>query len=749
MKEQQLKKSMLSISPLTRKLIFIATIVLLGTSTIAQEVSVCMTKGDQTALLEMQNNVSFSNGVINNREMITIDESMVYQDITGFGYTLTEGSAEVFMSLSQQERTNLLNELFHPDNGNNLSVIRISIGASDLSSSTYSYHDDSAGSFSLDGPDKDFLIPVLQEMLNINSNIKILATPWSAPRWMKTNNSWIGGSLNTEHYDEYATYFVEYINAMKALNIPIWAITPQNEPENPYNEPSMLMNASEQLDFINNHLGPAIAASGNSVKIIGFDHNCDNTSYPISVANGSSYVDGSAFHLYAGNISAMSTVKEQTGKDVYFTEQWTGINGSFDGDLAWHMENIVTGSLRNWSKSVLIWNLADFPGSFPRTPGGCDHCLGAITVDGEAINRNVAYYIIAQISKFVDPGAQRIESTYGGRSIHHVALKNPDGSNVLLVYNGNNRDKTVTIAMGNSKSFAYTLPARTAITFKWNESTTADNEAPSVPTGLNSSNITNTSFTLSWSASSDNVAVSEYDVYKDGNLLASTSETSYNVTGLTADTQYSMTVSAKDAAGNESAQSSALNVTTDNASGTDTEAPSTPTNLVASATSTTIDLSWDASTDNVAVTGYNVYLDGIFRATTQTTTYQFTGLTKRTSYSLGVVAFDLANNESEMATINKRTSAKSAAVESNIITKKSVSFTVFPNPVADLLNVSFTKNLVDGKIQLITTGGKEVIAINKINTNNIMINMTNIPKGAYILVVSDINGKETKRILKK
>ena len=113
--------------------------------------------------------------------------------------------------------------------------------------------------FSLEGPDLTYLIPVLQEIVAINPDIKIIATPWSPPKWMKTSNSYIGGEL--KEYDIYAKYFIKYFEAMKEQGINIWAITPQNEPHHPHNEPSMYMTKEQQVDFINRYLGPAIANS--------------------------------------------------------------------------------------------------------------------------------------------------------------------------------------------------------------------------------------------------------------------------------------------------------------------------------------------------------------------------------------------------------------------------------------------------------------------------------------------------------
>ncbi|MFC0778896.1 RICIN domain-containing protein [Flavobacterium sp. HJSW_4] len=442
----------------------------------AQTVTPWMTTGDQTKLLQQQANVSFGTNSGTNPSTVTVNAGTTYQTMDGFGYTLTEGSCEVISGMAATQQNQLLNDLYNPTTGLNASVVRISIAASDLSSSSYSYNETSGdtnmNNFSLNGPDLTYLIPIIKKIQQINPNIKILATPWSAPRWMKTNGSWVGGSLQTQYYAAYAKYFVKYFDAMKAQGINIWAITPQNEPENPHNEPSMLMNSTEQKNFINQQLGPQMAAAGyGNIKIIAFDHNCDNTAYPIDVLNNSSYVDGAAFHLYLGNISAMSTVKTQTNKNVYFTEQYTGAGGSFSGDFGWHMQNVVIGSTTNWSKTVLEWNTANNPSFGPRTPGGCTSCLGAITVNNStSYTKNVAYYIIGQISKFVKPGAVRIASSSTSGSISSVAFKNPDGSTALVVYNSGGSSNTIKVVSG-SAAFNYAVPASSAVTFTWGATT--------------------------------------------------------------------------------------------------------------------------------------------------------------------------------------------------------------------------------------------------------------------------------------
>ncbi len=437
----------------------------------AQTVSPWVTTGSKSKLIEQQANVSFANNSGTAASTITVDPNTTFQTMDGFGWCLTQASAQVMSGLATTQQNALLNDLFNPTTGLSSSVVRISIGASDLSNSTYTYNetvgDVNMNNFSLNGPDATYLIPILKKILLINPNIKILATPWTAPTWMKTNSSYIGGSLQTQYYAAYAKYFVKYFTAMQAQGIPIWAITPQNEPGNPFNEPSMSMNSTEQKNFINQQLGPQMAAAGfGNIKIIAYDHNCDLPAYPIDVLNNSAYVDGAAFHLYAGDISAMSQVHDQTGKNIYFTEQYTGAGGDFSGDFGYHMKNIIIGSINNWAKTAIEWNLAADVNLGPRTPGGCNSCLPAVTINNStSYTKNVSYYIIGQISKFAKVNALRLASTSTNSAIYSAGFKNTDGSVALLVYNSG-AAASVKIVQG-SKAFTYSVPAASAVTFNW------------------------------------------------------------------------------------------------------------------------------------------------------------------------------------------------------------------------------------------------------------------------------------------
>lgn len=442
---------------------------------VATDVTFWLTSANQGTLFAKQNIALLFEDKSNGNANIEIDTTQTYQSIDGFGFTLTGGSASLIHSLSSDKRADLLDELFSTDSTFiGISYLRISIGASDLSSYPYTYNDIPSGQpdvdlskFSLES-EKTHLIPLLKEILAINPNIKIMSSPWSAPVWMKTNGSFVGGSLKATYYPSYANYFVKYIQGMAAEGIKIDAITIQNEPLNPYNNPSMLMSSLEQSNFIKNNLGPAFASAGLKTKIILYDHNCDVPSYPLDIlADPSSkdFADGSAFHLYAGNITALSQVHNAyPQKNIYFTEQWTSSTGNFGTDLNWHVKNLVIGATRNWSKNVLEWNLANNIQLGPYTAGGCTTCLGALTIDAK-INRNVSYYIIAHASKFVRPGSIRVNSNIAG-NLQNVAFQRADGKKVLIVLNDSNSSQTFNIKFRN-KIVTTKLGGGSVGTFVW------------------------------------------------------------------------------------------------------------------------------------------------------------------------------------------------------------------------------------------------------------------------------------------
>jgi len=443
---------------------------------LVNDIDVWVTTSNQSALLQKQNTVLAFTENPNTYPVIEVDPSSSFQTIDGFGYTLTGGSAMLLRRMSSGARKDILRNLFGCDSDNIcLSYMRLSMGASDLDETVFSYNDLAEGEEDLTlsrfnlANDTVNLIPLLKEIIGVQPAIKLMATPWSPPTWMKDNKSTKGGQLLPKYYDTYAAYFVKYIQAMKSHGIDIDAVTLQNEPQHGGNNPSLVMSASEQADFVKNHLGPKFKSSGIRTKIIIWDHNCDKPDFPISILNdpqAKQFVNGSAFHLYAGEISAMSQVHAlHPDKDLYFTEQWTGANGNFGDDLQWHVKNVIIGSARNHSKIALEWNLANDPAYKPHTPGGCNQCKGALTIDGNVVTKNVSYYIIAHASRWVPQGSVRIFSSEL-ESIHNVAFLTPNGKIVMIALNDSNATTVFNIQYKGKKALT-SIPAHAVVTYMW------------------------------------------------------------------------------------------------------------------------------------------------------------------------------------------------------------------------------------------------------------------------------------------
>jgi len=442
------------------------------------DASLWLTKADRSVLFAKQNDALKFSTIKNSNPTILINEKETYQPIDGFGYSLTGGSAQHIIQMSAPARAALLKELFATD-GNNIGVsyIRLSVGASDLNEKVFSYNDLPEGQTDLNqakfdlGLDKVDVIPVMKEILAINPKIKVLGSPWSPPLWMKTTYDARGGMLKPEYYDAYAKYLVKYVQEMKKEGITIDAITVQNEPLHPGNNPSLLMVAPDQAIFVKKNLGPAFEKSGIKTKIIIYDHNADRPDYPITILNDKEarkYIDGSAFHLYGGKIEALSDVRDaHPDKNIYFTEQMvverpnaTTIN------ITGPVRRLIIGATRNWSRNVLEWNLAADPENKPFTDrGGCPTCQGAVTIDKDKVSRNLAYYSIAHASKFVRPGSIRIASNELP-DLSNVAFKTPEGKKVLIVANTGKEATNFNISF-NGKMVSATLDKGSVGTYIW------------------------------------------------------------------------------------------------------------------------------------------------------------------------------------------------------------------------------------------------------------------------------------------
>ncbi|WP_424769302.1 glycoside hydrolase family 30 protein [Paenibacillus sp. sgz302251] len=444
------------------------------------QVKVWVTTADQSKLLQPEEDITFTFDDESHDTTITIDEEVKYQQMDGFGAAMTDSSAWLIANkLKPEQQDELMKKLFDHDLGIGISYLRLPMGASDFALSMYTYNDVPEGQrdpelqqFSVEH-DKTYIIPTLVQAREINPELKLMASPWSAPAWMKTSESLIGGSLKREYYQAYANYFTKFIQAYEKEGLPIDAVTPQNEPHHePADYPGMRMEAMDQAEFIKNNLGPAFEENGLNTKIVIWDHNWDEPNYPIAVLNDAEakpYIAGSAFHGYAGDVQNQSKVHDKhPDHAIYFTESSGGEWATdFGGNLKWDMQNLVIGASRNWARTVLKWNLALDENHGP-TNGGCQDCRGIITIDQTGnVTFNEEYYAFGHASKFVKPGAHRIDSnTFGNGNIENVAFKNPDGTKVMVAINSASEEKKFKVRWGE-KSFLYKLPPGAAASFVW------------------------------------------------------------------------------------------------------------------------------------------------------------------------------------------------------------------------------------------------------------------------------------------
>ena len=443
-----------------------------------QEAQLWLTTPDRAAVVTLQSTSLHFSSKVGGQPVLTVDDAQHFQTMDGFGFALTGGSAQLLMRMSAAQRAALLKELFTTaGDGIGVSYLRVSIGASDMNERVYSYDDLRAGEtdaqmakFSL-GTDRADVIPVLKEILGIRPGIRILGSPWSAPAWMKTNNDVKGGELKPEYYGAFAKYFVKYIEGMRSEGITIDAVTVENEPLNPKNTPSMVMWAQEQDTFIAKDLGPAFEKAGIRTKILLYDHNPDVPSYPLSILGdpaASKYVDGTAFHLYGGETSVLTQVHDAyPKKNLYMTEQSvTAWPGEGRLGIAEPVSRVMIGATRNWSRSVLLWNLAADPQNGPHTNnGGCTGCSGAITLDGDSVTKNIAYYVDQHFSQFVPPGSVRVASSEM-EQLASVAFLTPEGKVVLVVSNTGNFPKPFAVKY-HGKFFQTAIPAESVATYVW------------------------------------------------------------------------------------------------------------------------------------------------------------------------------------------------------------------------------------------------------------------------------------------
>ncbi|HKT58053.1 MAG TPA: discoidin domain-containing protein [Microbacterium sp.] len=506
---------------------------------VSSPVQVWLTDVGANQWVAPQKPVAFQTQQTTNPLTIRVDDSVKYQKITGYGGALTDSAAYLIDQLPVAAKNTLMQKLFSPSSGIGLSMVRSPMGATDFTASgNYSYDDMPAGQtdptlskFSIEH-DQAYIIPELQQALALNPKIKIDSTPWSPPAWMKTSGNMIGGTLLDNDYVPMANYFVKYIQAYGKAGIPISFVTPQNEPLNAPSWPGSYMTPAQEGKLVQ-LMGQAFEANGISTKILAWDHNWDVPSYPESIYNDPTtdkYATGAAFHIYSGTPTYQTQIhNDYPGKDVYLTEA-TGTILQGTNQVAFHdaLDTWLIDATRNYSQGTMLWNIALDPAMGPLNSdtNGIGVTRGLVTIDPKTggVTYNPDYYALAQVSKFVKPGAHRIYSnTFGAGSVDDVAYQNPDGSKVLVAYNDSASAQKISVADG-TQSFDYTLNAGNAVTFTYSGPT----QSGTTPAATNVSDPTHT-FGFKSPGGTQTVTYDPQLIPLENSVVAGTSQTTYSL----------------------------------------------------------------------------------------------------------------------------------------------------------------------------------------------------------------------------
>ncbi|POX36126.1 glycosyl hydrolase, partial [Streptomyces sp. Ru73] len=437
----------------------------------ATTAQVWITTADGTKRLARAADASFDDG--RQQIDISVDSREQEQQFTGAGASLTEASAHLIAGLPEGQRTALMKDLFSRDGaGIGLNYLRQPLGGSDfVARLPYYTYEDTKGAFSI-GRDTEEILPLLKQARGINSGIRVMGTPWSAPAWMKDSGKPEGGRLTREHYGDYADYLVRAVKAYREAGVPVDDLTVQNEPLFETTYPSMGMSADEQADFLK-VLDARLTAAALPTRLFAYDHNWDRPDFPLTVLNRTkdiARVQGAAFHCYGGSPEAQQQVRD-AGKRVFFTE-CSGTDSddparTFADTLKWQTENLVIRSMRSGAETVVLWNLALDKDGGPHFGNCGTRCNGVVQVDGGAVTKNAEYYVLGHVAKFVDRGAHRIGSTsQGSGGVQDVVFENPDGSRAAVVLNATGSARTFSVTE-SGRSLRYELPAGAVATFRW------------------------------------------------------------------------------------------------------------------------------------------------------------------------------------------------------------------------------------------------------------------------------------------
>ena len=457
-------------------------------------VSVVLSTHDQTQLMAAQTATLFTATTAGTNNVL-VDETQTYQTIEGFGAAFTDSAAYLLQQVQPSAtQSATLSDLFtRTGNGIGLSFMRVPIGATDIARSLYSFDDNNGtpdstlANFSI-AHDQSYILPLIQQAKALNPQMKLLASPWSPPAWMKSTNSMNSGTLLPADYTPFANYLAKYLQAYKAAGVTYDYLTLQNEPLNQTTAyPSMYMDAPTQLTVLRDYVLPALTSANLTTKLFVYDHNWDTPAYPETVladpiVAASPLVAGTAWHGYAGTPGAQQTVQNMFPTLGTWETEHSGGTWQTDQFTTDFLE--ITQVMRNAAKSFVKWSLALDQTLGPNLTelnnglGGCATCTPIVTVNSTtgAVTKDVEFYTLGHYSKYVQPGATRIYSS-NTPAIASVAFLNPDNSKALVVFNNATTSQTFTVTWG-SQSFSYTLPSLAAATFTW---TGAQTSPPSTP----------------------------------------------------------------------------------------------------------------------------------------------------------------------------------------------------------------------------------------------------------------------------
>ncbi len=408
---------------------------------------------------------------------VFVDPAKTAQTFLGIGAALTDASAETFAKLPVDKQQEFLQAYFNKEKGIGYSLIRTNIHSCDFSSGSYTYvteGDSLLKTFSIEH-DKQFRIPFIKQAIAASGGkINLYASPWSPPSFMKTNNKMLqGGKLRNEYAQSWANYFVKFIKAYEKEGIPLWGITIQNEPMATQRWESCIFTAEEERDFLKNHLGPTMTKNGLAgKKIIVWDHNRDLMVHRANIIfddpQAAKYSWGMGFHWYESwsggqpmyeNVGVVN--KTYPTKNLLFTE---GCAESFEkeGYQRWaNGERYGRSMINDFNNGTVGWTdwniLLDETGGPNHVGNFCFAPVHADTKSGEVIY-TPSYYYIGHFSKFIRPGAKKINSAASRSQLLTTAFINPDGKIAVIVMNQSDKPVTYNLCIATNAAVVTILP---------------------------------------------------------------------------------------------------------------------------------------------------------------------------------------------------------------------------------------------------------------------------------------------------